>query len=76
MDITPPEESQKRRFFFIHIQKTAGTSIREHLMENFDRSEVYPPLEQGGLPKVLARYVFGQKLVDTPAAEQAKYQPL
>jgi hypothetical protein len=74
MDITPPEESQKKRFFFIHIQKTAGTSIREHLMENFDRSEVYPPLEPGGLPKVLARYVFGQKLVDTPAAEQAKYQ--
>ena len=74
MPTSPPEESQEKRFFFIHIQKTAGTSVREHIMDNFDRSEVYPPLEQGGLPKVLARYVFGQKLVDTPAAEQAKYQ--
>ena len=55
MDITPPEEIQKQRFFFIHIQKTAGTSIREHLMENFDSSEVYPPLEQVGIPKARAR---------------------
>jgi hypothetical protein len=73
MSTGPNEEDETKRFFFIHIQKTAGTSLREHLLENFDRSEVYPPGE-GGRQKVLARYVFGQLLIETPASEQAKYR--
>ena len=75
MSTGPNEEDETKRFFFIHIQKTAGTSLREHLLENFDRSEVYPPGE-GGRQKVLARYVFGQLLIETPASEQSKYNPV
>lgn len=62
------------RFFFIHIQKTAGTSLRRHLMENFDRSEVYPPPQEGGLFNYLVIYQMGGYLVELPADEQARYR--
>ena len=74
MSVCPNKEDETKRFFFIHIQKTAGTSLREHFLQNFDQSEVYPPRE-GGRQKVLARYVFGQLLIETPASEQTKYRP-
>ena len=73
MSVCPNKEDETKRFFFIHIQKTAGTSLREHFLQNFDQSEVYPPRE-GGRQKVLARYVFGQLLIETPASEQTKYR--
>ena len=62
------------RFFFIHIQKTAGTSLRQHLMENFERSEVYPPPQEGGLYNYLVIYQMGAYLVDLPATEQARFR--
>ncbi|NND68054.1 MAG: sulfotransferase family 2 domain-containing protein [Halioglobus sp.] len=36
----PAEEQQ--RYFFIHIQKTAGSSLRQHLLANFTREQIYP----------------------------------
>ena len=30
------------RFFFIHIMKTAGGTLRQHIRANFDSGEVYP----------------------------------
>lgn len=62
------------RFFFIHIQKTAGTSLRRHLLQNFDRSEIYPPPQEGGLYNYLVIYLMGAYLVHLPAAEQARFR--
>jgi hypothetical protein len=31
-----------RRYFFIHVMKTAGGTLRRQILANFDRSEVYP----------------------------------
>ncbi len=35
----------ERRFFFIHIMKTAGASFRQHAYANFGPGEVYPTKE-------------------------------
>jgi hypothetical protein len=31
-----------RRFFFIHVMKTAGGTLRQQILANFDRERVYP----------------------------------
>lgn len=62
------------RFFFVHIQKTAGTTLREHLLANFDRSEVYPPVVGGDLGAYLTTYLDGRLLVDLEPEEQARYR--
>jgi Sulfotransferase family len=31
-----------RKFFFIHVMKTAGTTLRKHIMANFEEDEFYP----------------------------------
>lgn len=43
-------------------------------MENFDRSEVYPPEQEGGLFNYLVIYQMGGYLVDMPAAEQSRFR--
>jgi hypothetical protein len=47
-----------QRFFFIHIMKTAGGTLRQHIRKNFEQDEVYPvreldsrPAEVDGVPK-------------------------
>ena len=32
----------ERKFFFVHVMKTAGGTLRRHIFENFERSQVYP----------------------------------
>jgi hypothetical protein len=31
-----------QRFFFIHVMKTAGGTLRRHILANFEREQVYP----------------------------------
>jgi Sulfotransferase family len=47
-ETTPsPADSGDRRFFFVHIQKTAGTSLFMHLRRIFAYNEVYPNRSDG-----------------------------
>jgi hypothetical protein len=39
-----------QKFFFIHIMRTAGRSLRKHIRENFDPGEVYPAREADAQP--------------------------
>jgi len=32
----------RRRYFFVHVMKTAGTTLRQHVRSNFEPDEVYP----------------------------------
>jgi hypothetical protein len=34
--------STDQKFFFIHVMKTAGGTLRRQILANFDRAEVYP----------------------------------
>lgn len=36
------DRSQSEWYYFLHIPKTAGTTFRHILYENFDQSEIYP----------------------------------
>jgi hypothetical protein len=38
---------QPRRFFFVHLQKTAGTALILRLRRQFDRSAIYPDESDG-----------------------------
>jgi hypothetical protein len=38
----PGEAPDRERFFFIHVMKTAGTTLLEQIRSNFDADEVYP----------------------------------
>ena len=31
-----------QRFFFLHVMKTGGGSLRQHILANFERDQVYP----------------------------------
>ena len=35
----PPAD---RKFFFIHVMKTAGGTLRRQILANFEREQVYP----------------------------------
>lgn len=41
---TPPPGGVDRRrpYFFIHVMKTAGSSFRQHITDNFDAAATYP----------------------------------
>jgi hypothetical protein len=46
--------SERQRFFFVHLQKTAGTALFQRLRDNFGASAVYPtPDEQGDVRGVI-----------------------
>jgi len=63
------------RYFFIHIQKTAGTSLRRHLLANFNREEIYPPPPDGGSKnQMLSAYLAGGFLCDIPPDVQARFR--
>lgn len=44
--------SVERRFFFIHVMKTGGSTFRQHILANFPRHQLYP---MGGGHKDLIR---------------------
>lgn len=52
-----------RRFFFVHIMKTAGATFRQHLRRNFTAEQRYPNPELETIPAVehnlLVDYVVG-----------------
>lgn len=70
------EGDEDEHFFFIHIQKTAGVSLRQHLLANFKREQIYPPLPTGknAMKDFLTLYLSGAFLVSLPASEHSKYK--
>lgn len=46
--------SAERKFFFIHVMKTAGATLRRQILANFDRAEVYPFFLKGVDPDLKA----------------------
>lgn len=58
-----------QRFFFIHVQKTAGTSFRQHLKANFAPAQIYPPTNMR-MVEYLDRYVDAASLVALPPPER------
>ncbi len=62
---TSPETPRATRWFFVHVQKTAGTSLVIRLGNQFEPSEIYPDDSDGDLfgempqfdiPQLLARW--------------------
>jgi hypothetical protein len=43
----------RRRFFFVHLQKTAGTALFRRLRHHFGTRAVYPLPEEQGTPEVV-----------------------
>ena len=42
-DRTPRRVSaDDQKFFFIHVMKTAGWTLRKHMMANFEEDEFFP----------------------------------
>jgi hypothetical protein len=37
----------RQRFFFVHLQKTAGTSLRLHMQHHFGEAAIYPDASDG-----------------------------
>lgn len=63
----PADEPQ--RYFFIHIQKTAGSSLRQHLLANFTREQIYPSPPERGRKETkehLISYLSGALLTSLP----------
>jgi Sulfotransferase family len=40
--MTIPDSGDQHRYFFVHMQKTAGIALRERLINHFGESAVYP----------------------------------
>ncbi len=59
---------EEQRYFFIHIQKTAGVSLRQHLIANLGRERIYPSLSGGREAKkdFLISYLSGALLTSLP----------
>ena len=54
--------SDRRRFFYVHLQKTAGTSLIRRIRQNFPDGAVYPQASDGGK---VARVISIELLLDT-----------
>jgi hypothetical protein len=48
----PTPEDGVRRFFVAHMQKTAGTTLRERLRASFTDEQIYPNATDGSDPRV------------------------
>ena len=58
--------AQKKRFFFVHVMKTGGTSFAEHLRSNFTLEQSYPAAcitAQSGFFDRIEAYMHVPKLV-------------
>ena len=51
-----------RRFFYVHVQKAAGTEIRERLKRNFAPEAMYPDRSDGDLVSVAPQVSVAQLL--------------
>ena len=56
------QEAEPRRFFVVHIQKTAGTSLRDRFRNTFDTPAVYPNGSDG---KALVAVISLQRLLQS-----------
>lgn len=52
------------RFFFVHLQKTAGTALLRRLRHQFGPAAVYPQPEEQGAPEVVLSVERLQRRVD------------
>jgi Sulfotransferase family len=60
--------ADEQKFFFIHVMKTAGWTLREHIMANFERDQVYPwPRFE---PDMVRANVMLECLTDLPASRR------
>ena len=49
----PVPDSGVRRFFVAHMQKTAGTTLRDRLRATFSEEQIYPNRSDGPDPRRL-----------------------
>lgn len=72
----PIDGEECQRYFFVHIQKTAGISLRQHLIANLGRDSIYPPLTTGKNAKLdfLITYLSGALLISLPPEMQSQYR--
>lgn len=63
-----PERSdpEPQRFFFVHVQKTAGTTLLIRLGNQFSAAEIYPDDTDGDLMTVMPQFDIGQLLARWP----------
>ena len=47
------ESAQGSRFFFVHVQKTAGTALFKRLQRQFGKRSVYPDASDGDVLSVM-----------------------
>jgi len=50
--IAPAAEAGVRRFFVVHMQKTAGTTLRDRLRASFTDDQIYPNASDGSDPRI------------------------
>ncbi len=65
----PAAAEEEQRYFFVHIQKTAGVSLRQHLIANLGRERIYPAMEGTGgeaMQGFLTSYLSGALLTSLP----------
>ncbi len=55
----PPAGSEPRRYFFVHVQKTAGTSLAIRLTHQFAEQEIYPDPSDGDQLTVMPQLDMG-----------------
>jgi len=59
--------SVSRRFFFVHVQKAAGTEVRERMKRQFAPAQLYPDATDGDLITVGPQVSVAQLLARWPA---------
>ena len=52
----------RRRFFFVHVQKAAGTALFRRLLRHFERQAIYPDATDGDAFDVAPQISVGQLL--------------
>ena len=61
------------RFFFIHVMKTGGTTLRNQARLNFGPDEMFPrPADESSAIADLLNYVNVRKFVELPLAERQR----
>jgi hypothetical protein len=59
-----------RRFFYVHVQKAAGTEVRERLKRQFGPAELYPDPSDGDLFTVAPQVSVAQLLARWPVRRE------
>ena len=65
-----------QRFFLLHVQRTAGTTLRQYILKNFEHDEVYPAIGVDADPSqgadALAAYFSLESLTSLPVSRRAR----